>query len=78
MEAQRRSLEKLADAVKFFFRSCIAVQAGVYRAVAGHRVRTLRPNVRVKPDPAVKRQARAADDDMHCSAGLAFCRWGSA
>ncbi len=35
-------------------------------------------NVRAKPGPTVKRQARAADDDMHCSAGLAFCRWGSA
>jgi len=35
-----------------------------------------RPNVRVKPAPAVKRQARAADDDMHCSAGLAFLPLG--
>jgi len=38
----------------------------------------LLPNVRAKPGPTVKRWPRAADDELHCSAGPAFCRWASA
>jgi len=38
----------------------------------------VKPNVRAKPGPAGKRQARGTDDELPCTAGLALCCWGSA
>ena len=39
----------------------------------------LRSNVRVKPAPAARRRAGAAENaHLHCSAGPVACRWGSA